>query len=80
MGALELELQWLRTPVLGHQQQQVFLARAIFPAPTVHVLHIIKYLTNECDQITLSGTLMVYIMSRDAGHFTKDFMNYTKGL
>lgn len=65
LGALELELQWLWTRPL--QQQQVLLTRALFPVLTVHVLHIMKYLTNGWDQITLSGTLVVYIMSRHAG-------------
>lgn len=64
LGALELELQWLWTHPL---QQQVLLTRALFPALIVHVLHIMKYLTDGWDQITLSGTLVVYIMSRHAG-------------
>lgn len=33
--------------------QQGILTRAIFPAPTAHVLHIMKYLTNGWDRITL---------------------------
>lgn len=72
LGAIELELQWLWTPVLRRQQQQVLLARAIVSALTVHVLHIMKYLTNGCNQITLSGTL-IYIMSRDAGSLYQGF-------